>query len=251
MHCSLHHDEQCFSCSFYLPWSFACKLAYFEGARRDLWATGRLAFSPSPSPSFLCFLVFFLEILCFEKHVYRSKQRNSESPERENLVAGNRYSWSTWLRPWSQVLDSSSHIVPRLLFWKALFFFLTCLQISLAVILHSTLFWKQLYLPLGTVQHQVPVVLLMTKPRISLHWQAREEIVETFLSCVLFTEPSILIFKSIASALMEARSWPYFDPNYETINMRINPPRYDHSGTSLKFYSCEHLCVFLSSGGWY
>jgi hypothetical protein len=65
----------------------------------------------------------------------------------------------------------------------------------------------------------------MTKLRISLHLQAREEIVETFLSCVLFTEPGILIFKSTASALMEARSWPYFDPDYETIGMRISPPR--------------------------
>jgi hypothetical protein len=67
--------------------------------------------------------------------------------------------------------------------------------------------------------------------------------VETFLSCVLFTEPGILIFKSTASALMEARSWPYFDPDYETIGMRISLPRYDHTGTSLKSYSCEHLCV--------
>jgi hypothetical protein len=48
--------------------------------------------------------------------VYRSKQKNSESPERENLVAGNRCSWLTWLRPWPQALDSSSHIVPRLFF---------------------------------------------------------------------------------------------------------------------------------------
>jgi UTP:GlnB (protein PII) uridylyltransferase len=24
---------------------------------------------------------------------------------------------------------------------------------------------------------------------------------------------------------MEARSWPYFDPDYETIGMRISPPR--------------------------
>jgi len=131
VHCLLHHDKQCFSYSFYLPWSLACRLAYFEGARRDLWATGRLVSSPSPSPSFLCFLAFFLEILCFEKHVYRSKRRNSESPERENPVAGNRCSWSTWLRPWPQALDSSSHIVPRLLFWKASFLCLTCLQISL------------------------------------------------------------------------------------------------------------------------
>jgi hypothetical protein len=83
----------------------------------------------------------------------------------------------------------------------------------------------------------------MTKPRISLHWQAREGIVETFLSCVLFTEPGILIFKSTASALMEARSWPYFDPDYETNGMRISPPRYDDTGTSLKSYSWEHLCA--------
>ncbi len=46
----------------------------------------------------LLLLLFYVSWLsswrfcAFEKHVYRSKQRNSESPERENPVAGNRCS---------------------------------------------------------------------------------------------------------------------------------------------------------------
>jgi len=36
--------------------------------------------------------LFFWRFCAFEKHVYRSKQKNSESPERENPVAENRCS---------------------------------------------------------------------------------------------------------------------------------------------------------------
>jgi len=59
------------------------------------------------------------------------------------------------------------------------------------------------------------------------------------LACVVFRHTSCSLFAVVSA--METTSWPYFDPDYETIGMHISRPRYAAHNPEVIFTS---ICLF-------